>query len=458
MNDRHETQAGSGADTHPTSPNAPSREGAQPAAHASGDSGMSLAKADIVIVGGGVTGLACALALLQAGRHVRVLDAGKTGRAASHGNCGTITPSHAAPLAAPGMVLKAMKWMLTPDAPLYVNPKFDPRLWSWLLGFAARCNPRDWEASARAKSTLLNDSRTRLVEWIRDFDLQCDFVEAGEDYVFRARENFMYGQREIPLLRELGIDVEVIEGVDYEAQEPAVKPGVAGAIRFSGDAALRPDRYLAELARVVRERGGEIVEDCALHSLEENTEGVNLRTARGEMRAEAVVLALGAWSPRFADAVGLPWMKRVIQPGKGYSITYDRPPIVPKRPLILKERSVCVSNWPQGFRLGSTMEFSGYDDSLNERRLGALERGAREYLHHPHGAQVQERWYGWRPMSRDDVPLIGPAPCKRRLWLATGHGMMGVGMSTGTGQLIADMLVGRAPALDPAPFRPERFA
>jgi D-amino-acid dehydrogenase len=412
---------------------------------------------DVIVVGGGVAGLACALALLQSGRSVRVIDAGKAGHGASHGNCGTITPSHAPPLAAPGMVLKAMKWMLTPDAPLYVNPKFDPRLWSWLLGFASRCNARDWEASARAKSTLLNDSRTRLSDWIREFGLQCEFVESGEDYVYRERANFAHGQHEIPLLRDLGINVEIIDGADYEAQEPAVKPGVAGAIRFSGDAALRPDRYLSELARALRERGGEIVEDCALRSLQENADGVRLVTAQGEMRASVVVLALGAWSPRFADAVGLPWMKRVIQPGKGYSITYDRPPIVPKRPLILKERSVCVSNWPQGFRLGSTMEFSGFDESLNERRLSALERGAREYLHHPYGAHVQERWYGWRPMSRDDVPLIGLAPGKRRTWLATGHGMMGVGMSTGTGQLIADMVAGRAPAIDPAPFRPGRF-
>ena len=413
---------------------------------------------DVIVIGGGVAGLACALALLQSGRSVRVIDAGTVGRGASHGNCGTITPSHAAPLAGPGMILKAMKWMLTPDAPLYVKPTIDPLLWGWLIGFAWRCNPRDWEASARAKSTLLNDSRTRLTDWVRDFGLQCEFVETGEDYVYRDGRGFEHGQHEIPLLRELGIDVQLIDGGAYEAQEPAVKPGVAGAIRFSGDASLRPDRFLAELARAVRERGGTIIEQCALQSLEETADGVIARTAQGEMRAGAAVLAVGAWSPRLSDAVGLPWMKRVIQPGKGYSITYDRPALVPKRPLILKERSVCVSNWPQGFRLGSTMEFSGFDDSLNERRLAALERGAREYLHTPYGAQVQERWYGWRPMCRDDVPLIGLAPGKRRTWLATGHGMMGVGMSTGTGQLIADLIAGRAPALDPAPFRPDRFA
>lgn len=413
---------------------------------------------DVLIAGGGVNGLAAALALLEAGRGVRVIEASVIGSGASHGNCGTITPSHAPPLAAPGTVATALKWMFTPDAPLYVPPRFDPLLWRWMLGFAGRCNARDWEASARGKYALLDDSRRRLADWVRRYALQCEFVESGEDYVYRNARAFAHGQHELPLLRELGVAVEAIDGKAYEAQEPALKPGVAGALRFSGDAALRPDRYLAELARAVRERGGEIVEHCALHGLREDREGVLAHTDHGVLRARNAVLALGAWSAKSADALGMPWMKKIIQPGKGYSITYRAPGRVPKRPLVLRERSVCVTAWNDGYRLGSTMEFSGFDETLNARRLGALERGAREYLHEPVGPDVRERWYGWRPMSRDDMPLIGRAPGARRTWLNTGHGMMGVGMSTGSAQLLADMMAGRAPAIDPAPYRPERFA
>lgn len=413
---------------------------------------------DIVVVGAGAIGLATALALARDGRHVRVLEANRIGGGASHGNCGTITPSHAPPLAAPGTVMTALRWMLTPDAPLYVRPGVDPLLWRWLLRFALRCNPRDWAASARAKSALLNDSRTRLEEWVRTFALDCEFTASGEDYVFRDPRNFEHGQREIPLLRELGIEVEVLEGRAYEAMEPALKPGVAGAVRFAGDAMLRPDRYVAELARAAREHGVEIEEQRPLLSLQADGDRVHLHTPGGDVEAREVVLALGAWSPRLARAIGMPGLRMAMQPGKGYSITYSRPALVPRRPLILRDRSVCVTAWADGFRLGSTMEFSGYDDTLNARRLDALERGAREYLHEPVGPQVRERWFGWRPMSCDDVPLLGRMPGQRHAWLATGHGMMGIGMSTGTGQLMADLIAGRDTAIDPAPYSPARFA
>lgn len=412
---------------------------------------------DVVVIGAGVSGLASALALLEAGRGVRVIDALRVGGGASHGNCGTITPSHAPPLAAPGTVLRALKWMLTPDAPLYIPPRVDPLLWQWLLRFALRCNPRDWERSARAKAAMLNDARARLPGLIRRHHLACEFVESGEDYVFRDPAAFAHGQQELDMLRALGIDVELIEGAAYEAQEPAVKPGVAGAIRFSGDAALRPDHYVAELARAVRGLGGIIDEQRPLQALVADADGWRIDTPAGTLHARDVLVATGAWSPRLATAIGVPALRRAMQPGKGYSITYSPPSLVPRRPLVLRERSVCVTSWGSGYRLGSTMEFSGFDDTLNTRRLAALERGAAEYLHQPVGPEVRERWFGWRPMSVDDIPIIGPVPGRKGLWLATGHGMMGVGMSAATGQLVADLVTGRAPAIDPAPYRVDRL-
>lgn len=410
---------------------------------------------DVLIIGGGAIGLATALALLEAGRGVRVLDAAVVGGGASHGNCGTITPSHAPPLAAPGVVAQALRWMFTPDAPLYLRPRIDPALWHWLLRFAARCNARDWRESAQARAALLNDSRVRLADWVQRYRLACEFEEEGLDYVFRDPRKFQQYVDEAKVLAGFGIETQVFDGMAYQREEPAMLPGVTGAIRFPGDARLRPDRYVAELARVVRERGGIIEEQCRVDRLETTGTGVRLATTQGAREGREAVIALGAWTPDFARKLGL---RAPIQPGKGYSITYSRPALVPRHPMVLKDRSVCVTVWDSGFRLGSTMEFSGHDDTLNETRLAALERGAREFLREPVGSEVHERWCGWRPMTWDDLPLLGRAPGHEHVWMAAGHGMLGISMSSATGQLMADLMTGHAPAFDPSPYRPERFA
>jgi D-amino-acid dehydrogenase len=413
-------------------------------------------RVDVLVVGGGVIGLASALALLDAGRSVRVLEANTTGSGSSHGNCGTITPSHAAPLAAPGKIAKALHWMLTPDAPFYVKPRFDPALWSWLLRFAAHCNARDWHSAMVARATILTSSRASLPQWIARYRLDCEFAEEGVDYVFRSDAELSHLAAELPQLAELGIAAEVLDGAAYLRDEPALRDGVVGVVRFPGDARLRPDRYVAGLARAVREAGGVIEEQCEVQGIAAEDDGVRVATSQGRRDARDVVIATGAWSPLLAKLAGL--AKLPVQPGKGYSITYDRPALAPKHAMVLCERSVCVTAWDSGYRLGSTMEFSGYDTTLNRRRLDALERGAHEYLHEPVGPVKREEWFGWRPVSVDDLPIIGRAPGHRHVWLATGHGMLGVSMSTATAELVADLVCSRTARIDPMPYSPERFA
>jgi D-amino-acid dehydrogenase len=415
---------------------------------------------DVIVVGGGVIGLACGLALQGAGRSVQVLEAGVAGCGSSHGNCGTITPSHAMPLAAPGSIGRALAWMTSPEAPLYIKPRWDPDLWRWLIRVGARCNQEDWMRAAAAKADILLASRQALPDWIARHGLDCEFTAAGTDHVFRDEAALVAFGHELRALAGFGIPSETIDGSAYLRQEPALLDGVVGAVRFPGDASLRPDRYVAELARALRATGGTIVEQSPVDAVAAADGRWTVSAADATFQARDVVLAAGAWSPGLARALGpaLDPLGRLMQPGKGYSITYVRPAVVPQRPLVLHERRVCVTAWEGGFRLGSTMEFSGYDASLNRRRLAALERGAREYLRDPVGPALTEEWFGWRPMTVDDLPIIGPVPGQPRLWLATGHGMLGVSMSAATADLIADLVTGRPPGIDPAPYRLERFA
>jgi len=416
---------------------------------------MHTAQPDVVIVGAGVIGLASAWYLLAAGRSVQVLELGAVGAGSSHGNCGTITPSHAPPLAAPGVIAQALRGMLRADSPLYIRPRLDPALTAWLWRFARRCNRRDWRASAQARAALLNASRQLLAGLVREQVLDCEFVESGLVYAFREEATARRLCAEADALAALGIAAETWSADRLLAEEPALRQGVVGGMYFPGDACLRPDRYVAELARIVRAAGGIIDSGCEVVGIAPDASGASLRLADGRrLRGGHVLVTTGAWTPRLLAPLGL---RIPIQPGKGYSITYSRPPQAPRRPLVLKEASVCVTAWDSGFRLGSTMEFSGYDTRLNRIRLDALVRGARTYLEVPEGPARLEEWYGWRPMTWDDLPLIGPAPGHRRLHLACGHGMLGVSMSTATGQLAADLICGTGPCVDPQPYDPGRF-
>lgn len=416
---------------------------------------MDTRDTDVLIIGGGVIGLACAHYLLAAGRCVRVMERDGVGSGTSHGNCGTITPSHAPPLAAPGVLLKAMRWMLQPDAPLYIPPRLDPTLAAWLLQFASRCNRRDWLAGAIAKGRLLQVSRQLLQGLIEDNAMQCEFRALGLRYVHKSQRSLDADCAALPGLLELGIQSRLLDGTALASDEPALLPGLAGAIHFPGDAHLRPEQFTSELARVVRSQGGIIEEGVEVSGLSSVAGRITeARTAAGTRRARDILVALGPWSAPFLRELNL---KLPIQPGKGYSITYSPPALAPRIPMVLREHSVCVTAWETGFRLGSTMEFSGYDASLNPVRLDALERAAAAFLHEPVGPMRREQWAGWRPMTYDDLPLIGRAPRHDNLWLATGHGMMGMGMSAVTGRLLSELMTGAQPCVDPGPSSPARF-
>ena len=273
---------------------------------------------------------------------------------------------------------------------------------------------------------------------MREQGLDCEFAALGTMNVYRDARGFERARIEHERLAEHLPRCDVLDGAAAIAREPALKPGVAGAFFNPGDAQLRPDRYVDELARIVRARGGVIEENAKIeHIVRDRGRIARVATSRGDFSAGEVVLALGAWSPRFARELGL---RVPIQPGKGYSITYTRPANCPRIPLTLKEPSVCVTAWGSGYRLGSTMEFSGYDATLNRARLDTLRRGAARFLHEPEGPAVVEEWYGWRPMTPDDLPLIGRVPHIENLVLATGHGMLGVTMSAGTGLLVSEVV------------------
>ena len=179
-----------------------------------------------------------------------------------------------------------------------------------------------------------------------------------------------------------------------------------------------------------------------------------VETTRGTFEARHFVVAAGAWTPFLDRDLGL---RIPIQPGKGYSITMSKPARMPEHPLIFEDTHVAITPMDSGYRIGSTMEFVGYDTSLPPKRLELLRSAARQGLVDPLGDELREQWYGWRPMTWDGLPLVGRSPALENAWIAAGHSMLGLSMATGTGRLVADLVEGGEPHIDPAPYRVSRF-
>jgi D-amino-acid dehydrogenase len=412
--------------------------------------------AHVVVVGGGVVGACCAYYLAKAGFRVAVLDRGRFGAACSHANCGYVCPSHVLPLAIPGTIWSTLKALFQRNSPLKVRPGVVLRNLGWFLGFARRCNQRDMLSAGRAIQALLNSSRTLFETLIREEQIECEWETKGLLFVFRSKKPFdHYAHTDELLRREFAMPATRFDSAELAALEPALKPGMAGGYLYKSDAHLRPDRLMSELHRILVSRGVEVRENCEVTGfVRENGKAKAVRTKSGDIEADRFVVATGAWTPLLNAELGC---RVPIQPGKGYSLTMPRPAICPTYPLIFEEHRVAVTPFASGYRLGSTMEFAGYDDTMNRARLALLTNAAKVYLRDPLAAPMQEEWWGWRPMTYDGLPVIDRAPAAGNVLIAAGHNMLGLSMATATGKLVAEMLAGEKPHVDAAPYSLSRF-
>ena len=411
---------------------------------------------DVVVVGGGVIGAFCAWELSQAGHHVAIVDQERFGAACSHGNCGYVCPSHVLPLSVPGAVGGAMKSLVERNSPFRVKPRMSPSLWKWFWNFSRRCNRRDMLRAGAARHALLQSSMQLYEQFIESRSVDCEWERRGLLMVHDSVEHFeAYASTERLLREEFGVPATPSDSKSLEALEPALKPGLGGAWHYEGDCHLRPDKLMTALRNLLQQQGVEIVEPFQFKKLRgSRTAAAALDPQGREVRGRNFVFAAGALSPLIAREIGC---SIPIQPGKGYSITTNRPTTCPALPMIFESHRVAVTPLQTGFRIGSTMEFVGYDTTVDPKRLSLLRNGAESYLQEPYGDTVEEKWYGWRPMTWDGKPLIGPSPRWSNVFIAAGHNMLGLSMAPATGKLIREMIDGETPHIDAEPYSPQRF-
>jgi len=410
----------------------------------------------VIIVGSGIIGLACAHYLSKAGSKVTVIDQDTVASGCSHANCGYICPSHVLPLTEPDAIGLAIKSMLNPKAPFRVRPSLRPALWKWMMQFARRCNHRQMLASAQPLKAILDSSMAEYKHLMATEKLDCEWKEKGLLYVLQSAGGMRkFAQKDQLLTEHFGVSARRIEGADLPAFDAALKTGLAGAFHYPADASVRPDLLNTQWVARLRENGINLIERCRITDIRKKAgEITGLETSSGLVKADRFVFATGAWSARLSSALEC---RIPVEPGKGYSVTMARPAICPEHPMLFPEHNVGVTPFDKGYRLGSMMEFAGFNASIPRQRIQQLHDSATPYLVDPYAEPEQEVWFGWRPMTWDSLPIIGRTPRLENAYLATGHNMLGLSLAAATGRLITEIIHEQTPHIDPSAFSPARF-
>jgi len=419
-------------------------------------------KTDILIIGGGSIGLNCAYALLQSGRSVTLLDAAEIGAGSSSGNAGHIVPSHIIPLAAPGVIPAALKWLLDPaNSPFGLKISADPAYLRWLMQFAAACTEENVRRAIPAFKALGLLSAGKFSEIIAAENFDCAYAPIGLLFLYQTEAAFAGGKHEAEILQQNGLPAEILNREAVHAREPLARASVLGGVHFTGDASLHPAEFLRLLRQRVLALGADLRPNTPVTGFEtQNGKITRVHTPAEEFEAALVILAAGAWSPAVARGLGL---TLPIQPARGYSLTAKAPSVLPRQALLLGERKVAITPLRGASPLKNRLRFTGrleigkMSTTPNPRWLAAIERAAREYLQLDEKLEIEETWAGLRPTTPDGLPIIGFAPRRANLILATGHAMLGLSLGPGTGAVVAALANGRAPAFDLRPFAAQRF-
>ena len=410
-----------------------------------------------VIVGGGVIGLFAAWYCAARGWRVTVVERNGAERdGCSFGNTGMVVPSHFVPLAAPGMVALALRWMWNPASPFYVKPRPSWDLLDWGRKFWSAAN----EAQMRRGARLLRDLA------LASRDCYAKLVSQHDDFGFAARGLLALCKSAHALdeeakaaehARELGITAEVLDDRQTAAREPGIRMDVAGSVYFPQDSNLAPDQLMSSMERRLAAAGAQFAWNTEVTGW--RIEGGRIRaavTAAGDLEADEFLLCAGSWSPQVARQLDL---KLPLQPGKGYSLTLPSPRKSPQLCALLTEARVAVSPMNGALRFGGTMELAGLNEHVNPIRVRSIAEAAQRYYPDltPEDFAGIRPWRGLRPCSPDGLPYVGRREGFANLIVATGHAMLGITLGPITGKLSSQILCGERPALDITLLSPNRY-
>ena len=415
----------------------------------------------VVVLGGGVIGVTTAWALARQGVDVTVLDR-QPGVAleTSYANAGQVSPGYSTPWAAPGIPLKAMRWLFQRHAPLAIRLDGSAFQWRWMAQMLVNCSSGRYAINKERMMRLSEYSRDCLRQWRAQTGIAYDERSGGTLQLFRTQAQLDAAGRDVEVLRACGVPFELLDRAGVAQVEPALgqaSVALSGGLRLPNDETGDCHQFTTRLAEQARALGVQFRQGVAVKSLQQSHGRISAVELEGgeTVQADHYVLAAGSYSRGLLLPLGL---DIPVYPVKGYSLTIPLldASLAPQSTVLDETYKIALTRLGDRIRVGGMAELAGFDLGLNPRRRATLEKVTRELF--PGGDLPRaEFWTGLRPMTPDGTPLVGSTPVAN-LSLNTGHGTLGWTMACGSAQVLADQIVGKQPAIRTEGLDMSRYA
>jgi len=407
---------------------------------------MSSRNPQVAVVGAGVVGSCIALHLQKRGAAVTLIDRDEPGRGCSYGNSGAISPGSVAPLAMPGILATVPHMLLDEESPLHLPLAYLPKAIPWLLRFVASAQPSRVALSAAKLASLHAGAIDRHEALAREIGVPELFVRRGHLHLYPDAKSLAKDAAGWRMRTHYGYRFQQLDRDGILSLEPHVGERYQVGVFMADHATIiNPFRYVQAMVRAFAAKGGRLLRDDVQAMVPAAGGRWQLRTTNGADTAsgsfDQVVVAAGAWSRRLLDPLQVPL---ALESQRGYHVQFQGGRDTVSRTVVLADRKIFVTPMEDGLRVGGTVEIGGLERPPDARRAAILERIARETFGGLEALQTTQ-WMGHRPCMPDSVPVIGPAAGRPGLWLAVGHGHLGLTDSINTAQRIADGMLGVRP-------------
>jgi glycine/D-amino acid oxidase-like deaminating enzyme len=415
---------------------------------------VTLAQHGAIVIGAGVAGLSTALYLQRAGIAVAVIDPLGPAGGASFGNAGLLSPDTAVPIALPGMLRKVPGWLADPLGPLSVRPSYFPHALPWLLR---------WIRSGRAQRVMaISDAMRALHRHTLDCwkellgpELYGSLIRpSGQVQVWEDGAESASAQLERQIRERHGIRADPLTADDLRQMFPGIARDVTRGLLVPGNGyTVSPQRSVRMLGELFCQEGGLLINERAMKLIPRAGGGWMVMTNAANRSSEQVVVAAGAWSRQLLDPLGI---KVPLETERGYHAMLFEPEVSLSLPISNKTRAFGMTPMEDGLRVAGTVEIAGLDAPPNEERAKVLVQHAKRMFPALKGEKVRY-WMGFRPSTPDSLPILGGAPGRQGLYFVFGHGHFGISGGPPSGRLVARMMTGQAPDIDPTPYAAQRF-